>query len=123
MDKPEVEALRAAVEHLHGCPAFFVAEEVVIVSLRGETVLQRNVATFVLDKILSPMVYAWTESGATSPFTTTHHRVVLRDGQVRSARDAIRYALLLPHPDVEHRASEELERRPRARAEDAESRP
>jgi len=58
VDKPEVEALRAAVEHLHGCPAFFVAEEVVIVSLRGETVLQRNVATFVLDKILSPMVYA-----------------------------------------------------------------
>ena len=117
VEKPELEALRAAVEHLHGCPAFFMAAETVFVTLRGQTVLQRDVASFVLGKPSSPVVYAWMESGSTSPMRTIHHRVVLRDGQVQSAQDAIRFGLLLLPPDVPASPSSDASRELSSQAE------
>jgi hypothetical protein len=91
------EALRAAVELLHGVAAVFVRSARVTVESGGQTALERVVATYLLVNHPSASeCYAWSEIGIDG--RAKHHRVFLRQGLIDSPSDAVRAALLTDLP-------------------------
>jgi len=93
MEAGERQALRAAVELIHGCSAVFRTAEVVREGLRGHFAWQYEVATFDLpEHPTASLSYAWCEPVAGERKLRYH--AVLHQGPVKSPVDALRTSLL-----------------------------
>jgi hypothetical protein len=91
--KPEIEALRRAVERAHPCRASFVSVDAVHERHEGATVWRGEVATFALADLPSAtQAYAW--ASRTTPGRANIH-VVLRAAHIATAADAVRAAIAL----------------------------
>jgi len=88
MDDAERNALRAAVELLHGGDPTFREARRVSTSM-GRSIMSWDVAVFELHApATAALCYAWSDPKPAE--LTVHHRVVLHTGAVRSPESAIR---------------------------------
>jgi hypothetical protein len=94
VSKSDFEAIRRAVQELHGCEASYLTSEHVRESLGSTLLFDGAVSLFGLkDHPAAKMCYAWSaEEQATGSRT---YYAVLRIAPIDSSRDAVRASLAL----------------------------
>jgi hypothetical protein len=94
MTRSDFDAIKRAVEELHGCEALYISTEWVRESLGDTLVWDGGVSVFGLrGHPAATMCYAWSAQEPGSPRLTYY--AVLRMSPIDSSRDAVRASLAL----------------------------
>jgi hypothetical protein len=92
-NSPRIQELKTAVEHLHGCKAFFVEDIVVIEKFGTETVWAGTVSVFrIEDHQKARIAYAW--SSPIEGSTKRRYYAVLHIPPVDSPEKAVRASIV-----------------------------
>lgn len=89
-----LEALKTAVEHMHGGTARFIASANVHEQFGGDTVWEGTVSIFALDQPIRPPCYAWSAPGSEGK---VKYYAVLHTPQVDSPAKAVRASIVADH--------------------------